>query len=84
MPANSKYFPPYGEKIVKFLDLKNKHLIIFLPLLGISWLIYINFFLDWFEYKWRFLPTFLMGFLSCLLMAKFFKKKLITKVHLPA
>jgi len=55
----------YGKKIVRFFSLKNKHLLLFLPLFFGSWFVYYEFFMKWFDFIWRFVPTYILGFLSC-------------------
>lgn len=63
------------SKIVKFSELRNVHLLIAIPMFVISWLIYNQFFMVWFDFTWRFVPTFLLGFVTCLLLLKYIPKQ---------
>jgi len=65
----------FGESIVKWLGLKNGDLIIVIPMFLIGWLLYWQFFMQYASFTWRFIPDFLMGFLTCLIMFKFRKNK---------
>lgn len=56
-----------GNKFVQFMQLKNKHLLIFVPLFALSWWLYSAYFMDLFDFTWRFVPTFILGFLTCYL-----------------
>lgn len=62
-----------GDKIIRLLHLKNKHFFIFLPLFALSWWIYSEFFMNWFDFTWRFVPTFTLGFLVCIFTFKLLK-----------
>jgi hypothetical protein len=65
----------FGDKFVSFFELRNRHFLILIPLALISYFLYSEFFLKWFSFEWRFLPTFFLGVFSVLLMLKILKIK---------
>jgi len=66
-----------GNKIIQFLNLKNKHFFIFVPMFALSWLIYSEYFMKWFDFNLRFVPTFILGFLTCFITIKLLEIKKI-------
>lgn len=72
-----------GDKITKLLNLKNKHFIIFAPLFALSWWIYSEFFMSWFSFNWRFVPTYALGFLTCFAIFKLLNVKKKDKTRFP-
>ncbi|MEK6885307.1 MAG: hypothetical protein AABY22_37090 [Nanoarchaeota archaeon] len=63
----------FGDKIIEWSKLKNRDLLIFIPMFLLSWWLYSKFFMNWFDFNWRFIPVFLMGFITCLIIFKKFR-----------
>lgn len=64
-----------SQKVIIFFGLKDRQLIIFIPLVIIRYWLYAQFFLVWFSYKMSFVPTFLLGLTTALLMIKHTKEE---------
>lgn len=69
-----------GKQISKFFNLTDRDLLILIPALILSWIIYSKLFIPMFNFNARFLPTFILGFITALLVVKYRKNVVEVKM----